>query len=656
MMCGGVVHSKGLSPRGRGNPITADNIDELLGPIPARAGEPCRYPPATCTTRAYPRAGGGTISLSPRCTPAQGLSPRGRGNPRPPRSYLGISGPIPARAGEPPCSPRSQPRNWAYPRAGGGTRSGAARGDVIMGLSPRGRGNRSAGGCSARCSRPIPARAGEPSSTPRARVRIRAYPRAGGGTFLALAAGIYFQGLSPRGRGNPDARFHADRYRGPIPARAGEPMRSTRRGRRRRAYPRAGGGTGHVKGAPEEVEGLSPRGRGNRRWSRGKKPCRGPIPARAGEPCCADTAAAPSRAYPRAGGGTASWPRPANRPRGLSPRGRGNRVAGSFRVPAGGPIPARAGEPSATSGRTRTAGAYPRAGGGTSSAASSAPRGPGLSPRGRGNLPRTSQCSPGRRPIPARAGEPRCRRGRRPGPRAYPRAGGGTLRMSRARPRRAGLSPRGRGNRTRGTRRSRGARPIPARAGEPTNLDGHGTCPGAYPRAGGGTLANGCLGGLGSGLSPRGRGNRRRRRRAPARSGPIPARAGEPAPGISAGRAQRAYPRAGGGTRTSWSATSSRPGLSPRGRGNPARRRSGGAGSGPIPARAGEPRRRRATSNATRAYPRAGGGTSRVSWAENWYPGLSPRGRGNRAVERERRRSFGPIPARAGEPTAPDAA
>ena len=113
-------------------------------------------------------------------------------------------------------------------------------------------------------------------------------------------------------------------------------------------------------------------------------------------------------------------------------------------------------------------------------------------------------------------------------------------------------------------------------------------------------------------------------------------------------------------------------GLSPRVRGNPARCRSRSAGTGSIPACAGEtayswkgntgaqglsprvrgePRGRRAATTAARVYPRVCGGTDFFRRAIKEGRGLSPRVRGNRGQPNEQDSEAGSIPACAGEPS-----
>ena len=152
-----------------------------------------------------------------------------------------------------------------------------------------------------------------------------------------------------------------------------------------------------------------------------------------------------------------------------------------------------------------------------------------------------------------------------------------------------------------------------------------------------------------SGLSPRGRGNRRPRIAGYLMCRSIPAWAGEPCPSIGTRSCGAVYPRVGGGTSTSRPFRSSHRGLSPRGRGNPehAYRASLRPGSipawageppprgdlqvlgGSIPAWAGEPLLGRTRTCVGWVYPRVGGGTSHRVARFGPRPGLSPRGRGN---------------------------
>ena len=371
----------------------------------------------------------------------------------------------------------------------------------------------------------------------------RAYPRAGGGT-------------GPRGT------RRLQLIQGPIPAQAGEPRRRRTVGARvlAWAYPRAGGGT-------VRLFDLCGSGEGRRAYPRaggGTFGIHGEGGARIG-----------AGAYPRAGGGTSRPPEmhTIDAPSGLSPRRRGNQLSDGAAIAIDNwrPIPAQAGEPDVDlSSRRRVRWrAYPRAGWGNRSL-------------------RSVGCSTALRgPIPAQAGEPSCSA------------------RHRRRDSLQGLSPRRRGNRL--TAPPAGGnvmpRPIPAQAGEPgpSHTATARNPQRAYPRAGGGTSDKRC-------------------RRNGARSWKAYPRAGGgtfvPVSAPS-GATSRAYPRAGGGTASGVSrqCTITEPGLSPRRRGNRIYDdcRDPGQISGLSPRRRGNLRDRGAAMSAC-------------------YGGLSPRRRGNRSA------------------------
>ena len=112
---------KGLSPLARGNLEDKSTSLADLGPIPARAGEPPHPQVSHCKSRAYPRSRGGTYMERGKSRRAKGLSPLARGNPQPDVSASLLMGPIPARAGEPLCIYFRRRLAWAYPRSRGGT-------------------------------------------------------------------------------------------------------------------------------------------------------------------------------------------------------------------------------------------------------------------------------------------------------------------------------------------------------------------------------------------------------------------------------------------------------------------------------------------------------------------------------------------------------
>ena len=295
-----------------------------------------------------------------------GLSPRVRGNQSDPGITNVRNGPIPACAGEPSVSSAAATRPGAYPRVCGGTGVAPGRSGIGWGLSPRVRGNPSGAPRIWGRTGPIPACAGEPYLFFGAPNFPRAYPRVCGGTFVEEPWVSRRLGLSPRVRGNPSAGRESRSHAGPIPACAGEPDTGLTIRWCLRAYPRVCGGTLARSEWMRSRSGLSPRVRGNQIYGALARESNGPIPACAGEPDVNPAALTNRRAYPRVCGGTGgSMTMEAATP-GLSPRVRGNHSDGHLHVASSGPIPACAGEPWRRIANSKYRGAYPRVCGGTS--------------------------------------------------------------------------------------------------------------------------------------------------------------------------------------------------------------------------------------------------------------------------------------------------
>ena len=174
-----------------------------LRSIPAWAGEtpipgPGRYP-----TPVYPRVGGGNAAGGGYPFPAGGLSPRGRGKRPRRRSLFSQAGSIPAWAGETPGPGTPGCSSRVYPRVGGGNPLHRRIPAFRDGLSPRGRGKLQGPLVVLLAARSIPAWAGETGGRYLPDYLIRVYPRVGGGNLSALALSGPASGLSPRGRGKP---------------------------------------------------------------------------------------------------------------------------------------------------------------------------------------------------------------------------------------------------------------------------------------------------------------------------------------------------------------------------------------------------------------------------------------------------------------------
>ena len=133
-----------------------------------------------------------------------------------------------------------------------------------------------------------------------------------------------------------------------------------------------------------------------------------------------------------------------------------------------------------------------------------------------------------------------------------------------------------------------------------------------YPRVGGGTTIADMCPMDGSGLSPRGRGNRSPTSQVWPKVRSIPAWAGEPWCSDAGMGIAKVYPRVGGGTIVQLAPTEVLRGLSPRGRGNPGCDYVDILKAGSIPAWAGEPSSPSASLQWSLVYPRVGGEPPRL--------------------------------------------
>ena len=112
-------------------------------------------------------------------------------------------------------------------------------------------------------ARTIPACAGEPWALSFLRSSSQDYPRVCGGTFMVGQGQVLVMGLSPRVRGNRNNMSHTHSCRRTIPACAGEPMKCHTTPCWQKDYPRVCGGTIVRQLMLYIHKGLSPRVRGN---------------------------------------------------------------------------------------------------------------------------------------------------------------------------------------------------------------------------------------------------------------------------------------------------------------------------------------------------------------------------------------------------------
>ena len=233
---------------------------------------------------------------------------------------------------------------------------------------------------------------------------------------------------------------------------------------------------------------------------------------------------------------------------------------------------------------------------------------------------------------------------------AYPRSHGATLQVLASGFAGRGLSPLARGNRRFRLESPVGTRPIPARTGQPIVTSARAPAPGAYPRSHGATEHKKKPKILDYGLSPLARGNRRCGAWWWRGSGPIPARTGQPCESMPVSISARAYPRSHGATHCDLCASACTRGLSPLARGNRSAQDLQNNAHGPIPARTGQPEDFQARPLCPRAYPRSHGATGLGFVRFSTSRGLSPLARGNLKTHFNFLHGLGPIPARTGQP------
>ena len=212
-----------------------------------------------------------------------------------------------------------------------------------------------------------------------------------------------------------------------------------------------------------------------------------------------------------------------------------------------------------------------------------------------------------------------------------------------------GLSPHGRGKRVDKGQGQVNRRSIPARAGETAPQFNDGFLLGVYPRTGGGNVDRHRQHRIVKGLSPHGRGKPARVPVAAPVAGSIPARAGETRSLPLIPGLPWVYPRTGGGNSARIYRSKIGDGLSPHGRGKLEQLQAVFLRPGSIPARAGETHRCSTPSPLPPVYPRTGGGNFPTSCPLLLNIGLSPHGRGKPEGGGAKLTRVWSIPARAGE-------
>ena len=132
--------TKGLSPRVRGKLPALPRYSTDQGSIPACAGETLYRLGRRSDRRVYPRVCGGNLPLSHGAGIPVGLSPRVRGKLVVILEEEDLVGSIPACAGETPLALRARWQAAVYPRVCGGNSNCCGNANDTGGLSPRVRG------------------------------------------------------------------------------------------------------------------------------------------------------------------------------------------------------------------------------------------------------------------------------------------------------------------------------------------------------------------------------------------------------------------------------------------------------------------------------------------------------------------------------------
>ena len=227
---GGNQRYRGPSPRVRGSHGSTRMRQSGNGSIPACAGKPCPSGWGWSRRRVHPRVCGEAICDFLGLLNGQGPSPRVRGSLRLSCRPHRRRGSIPACAGKPHSFSGCFQHNKVHPRVCGEARSRAAHGSPDWGPSPRVRGSRLRSTATRSTARSIPACAGKPTRPRRTTTAPGVHPRVCGeaSTWPWNLSGR--QGPSPRVRGSHVPAYPSSRFQGSIPACAGKPASSRRRG------------------------------------------------------------------------------------------------------------------------------------------------------------------------------------------------------------------------------------------------------------------------------------------------------------------------------------------------------------------------------------------------------------------------------------------
>ena len=277
------------------------------------------------------------------CGGVAGSSPLARGTPTNAVTGNGLTGLIPARAGNTRSKTSRREPLGAHPRSRGEHAFNNRSKSPSSGSSPLARGTLKRTHIATAAVGLIPARAGNTRlflSLPR---NPRAHPRSRGEHRRRKVAAASSSGSSPLARGTRIPRRRLVRRQGLIPARAGNTAQFARKGTTRGAHPRSRGEHPSAGGRVLQVKGSSPLARGTPGSTAGGQPAGGLIPARAGNTRRIPHSISRSRAHPRSRGEHVAPASALTHRGGSSPLARGTRIVPLLHPGRNGLIPARAG-------------------------------------------------------------------------------------------------------------------------------------------------------------------------------------------------------------------------------------------------------------------------------------------------------------------------
>ena len=292
-------HSEGPSPPTRGSPGAPGRGPEPHGSIPAHAGKPPTSRSRASPSGVHPRPRGEACWRRVSVASSSGPSPPTRGSRPDPAMATTIHRSIPAHAGKPDTEGPGNGGQGVHPRPRGEAVGPRLCVSHSSGPSPPTRGSHPGADGGELGLGSIPAHAGKPSSPRGSSQGKGVHPRPRGEALQEPSVVGALRGPSPPTRGSRTPRPCRSGPRGSIPAHAGKPARSRRARRTRRVHPRPRGEAAPIPSPGQDLPGPSPPTRGSRRGRPpgGRRP--GSIPAHAGKPGGGVAAAGSRPVHPR---------------------------------------------------------------------------------------------------------------------------------------------------------------------------------------------------------------------------------------------------------------------------------------------------------------------------------------------------------------------